>query len=308
MSDPAYTVVKASARKGGLLTREQLLELSYSKDLKELAGRLKERMPEFEASALTAKVFEDALYGAYIAEVEEFMRISDKVSKTLGFFKREVEDTSKAESLKSILSGNLPEKQKEELLSRLKAGGLGREIEEASNAFSKYGILGLVDVIFAKHRLLDLCEDLVRSGGEAMSGLADFLKMKVDYFNVITIIRGIKNGVPQEALQDLLIYQFGSLSEERIKEAIKQGEAEKAANFIMSFMPSKGAGARDLEKRYEESLSKVAQRAYYRNYSNLAAVFAYLELKLRETKNLIRLANIIERGLDPKRSLQEFIY
>ncbi|RWX72938.1 MAG: H(+)-transporting two-sector ATPase [Candidatus Methanosuratincola subterraneus] len=308
MSDPVYTVVKASARKGRLLTREEFLELSYSKDLKELANKLKERVPTLEAPALSAKALEASLYSAYLAEVDEFTKTSDRLKKALSFFKREVTDTERAETLKSALAGNLPEKQREEPLIRLKAEGFDREVEASSKAFMKYRIPGLVDVAFARQRILDLCEDIGKLGREARTGLTDFVKTKVDYFNSMTIIRGLKNGVPPAAISELLIYQLGSIPDEKLNEATKQGASEKAAAFLLSTLSSKGSGARDLERLYEERLGKNAERAYYRNYSNLAAVFSYLELKLRETKNLIRLANIIEREMDPKKSVQEFIY
>ncbi|MEM4656964.1 MAG: V-type ATPase subunit [Candidatus Methanosuratincola sp.] len=308
MSDPVYTVVKASARKGRLLTREQFLELSYSKDLKELANKLKERVPTLESPALSAKALEGELFSAYLAEVDEFIKTSDKLTKVLSFFKREVTDTKKAEILKTALAENLPDKQKEDLFLSLKSEGFEREVEAASRVFMKYRVPGLVDAVFAKQRILDLTEDVGELGREARSGLIDFIKTKVDYFNSITIIRGIKNEVPTGAIRDLLIYQLGNIPEEKLSEATKQGDAEKAAAFLLSILSSKGTAARDLEKLYEEKLVKNAERAYYRNYSNLAAVFSYFELKLRETKNLIRLANIIERGMDPKRSVQEFIY
>ncbi|MEN3034700.1 MAG: V-type ATPase subunit [Candidatus Methanosuratincola sp.] len=308
MSDPVYTVVKASARKGRLLTREQFLELSYSKDLKEFANKLKEKVPTLEAPALSAKALEAALYSAYLAEVDEFIKTTDRLEKALRFFKREITDTERAEILKSALAGKLPEKQREDSIMMLRAEGFDREVETSSKVFMKYRIPGLVDVVFARQRILDLCEDLGKLGREARSGLTDFMKTKVDYFNSITILRGIKNGIPPAAIGELLIYQFGSVPYERLNEATKQGDSEKAAAFLLSVLPSKGSGARDLERLYEEKLGKNAERAYYRNYSNLAAVFSYLELKLRETKNLIRLANIIEREMDPKKSVQEFIY
>ncbi|MEN3006203.1 MAG: V-type ATPase subunit [Candidatus Methanosuratincola petrocarbonis] len=308
MSDPVYTVVKASARKGRLLTREQFLELSYSKDLKELANKLKDRVPTLEAPALDAKALEGALYGAYLAEVDEFTKTSDKLTKALSFFKREVTDTEKAEILKSALAEILPDKQKEDIFTRLKSEGFDREVETSSRVFTQYRIPGLVDVVFARQRIIDLYEDVGKLGREARSGLIDFMKTKVDYFNSVTIIRGLKNGVPPGAIGELLISRLGSISDEKLNEATKQGDSEKAAAFLLSILSSKGTGARDLEKLYEEKLGKNAERTYYRNYSNLAAVFSYLELKLRETKNLIRLVNIIERGMDPKRSVQEFIY
>ncbi len=202
----------------------------------------------------------------------------------------------------------MPDKQKEELVLKLKAEGFDREVETSSSIFMRYKIPGLVDAAFAKHRILDLCEDVGKLSREARSGLSDFIKTIIDYFNSITIIRGIRNGVPPGAISELLIYQLGSIPDEKLDEAPKQVDAENAASFLLSILSSKGTGARDLEKFYEDKLSKNAERAYYRNYSNLAAVFSYLELKLRETKNLIRLANIIERGMDPKRSVQEFIY
>ncbi|MCQ5377717.1 MAG: V-type ATPase subunit, partial [Candidatus Methanomethylicia archaeon] len=68
----------------------------------------------------------------------------------------------------------------------------------------------------------------------------------------------------------------------------------------------KAEGLRDIERIYEKRIFKNLQRIYYAGYVEAGSVIGYLELKLTEVKNLIRIANAIERGIDPKRALQDF--
>lgn len=311
MSDPAYIVVKASARKSRLLTPEQIAEISSSKDLKELINRLKERVPGIDASKASASDFEEAVFGGYTAEIQEFIKSSPKLSEVLSFFTREVTDLEKAELLKKALAGaqmSKALKPNEDTFQKLKDEGYGKEVEEAKALFEKYGIPGIIDSVFSKHRLLGLCEAAGKIGREGRAGLKDFLAAKVDFYNIMTIIRGIRNGVPAKAIEELLIRGRGSFPEDLLDAAARQTDPEGALKVLSEAIPLKTAGVRELEKNYEVALGKMAERAYYRNYTNLGAVLAYLELKLREAKNLTRIANIIERGIEPKRGLQEFIY
>jgi len=47
---------------------------------------------------------------------------------------------------------------------------------------------------------------------------------------------------------------------------------------------------------------------YYSNYISLGAIVGYLELKLREVRDLVRIANAVSRGLEPRRIAQDFIF
>jgi len=49
------------------------------------------------------------------------------------------------------------------------------------------------------------------------------------------------------------------------------------------------------------------QSAYYNGYVEAGAVLSYLELKSNEVKNLIRIANAIERGVDQKTLIQSYL-
>ncbi|MDI9644662.1 MAG: V-type ATPase subunit [Candidatus Verstraetearchaeota archaeon] len=312
MTDTTYTIVKAAARKGRILTADQFSELASAKDLKELANRLRERVPGIDAATATIKDFEGAVYKNFLEEVDDFIKASPKFAGLFSLFKREVTDLEKADLVKAILAKSTGEQPpggaKSEELAKLSAEGYEEEVEEAAKMYEEYKLLGLVDVVFERQRLLRLWKEAKKAGREARGGIRDFLVAKVDFFNVITILRGIKNGIPAVALERMLIYRLGSIPDEELKGALRQGELEKVIKALSEAGVLGGASPRELEKGYESILGKISERAYYRNYTNLGAVMAYLELKLREARNLVRIANILDRSLEAKKVLQEFVY
>jgi len=105
-----------------------------------------------------------------------------------------------------------------------------------------------------------------------------------------------------------LICDGGSVKSQILKEAVKQPTIEKALTLIEGRGLPKVESARDLERYYEQKISRLMPKAYYNGYTEVGAILGYLELKLREIKDIIRIANAISRGLEPKRIAQEFIF
>jgi vacuolar-type H+-ATPase subunit C/Vma6 len=147
----------------------------------------------------------------------------------------------------------------------------------------------------------------VKKMGRAAKGLEPYVKLKVDLFNVVTILRGVKNNIDPKAIEELLIFGEGSIRKDRLKEAVKSGSTQKALAYFESIGLPKADSARDLEKAYEKMMAKNNDRTYYKGYVEIGAVIGYLELKLEEITKLIRIANTVERGIDAKRAIQEFI-
>jgi len=317
LPDLTYAVVKASARKGGLLSDQQFVELSSSRDLKDFVNRVKERYPVLVLNVTpTEKEIEDLLLRSFRDEVDEFIKYCAGASLILQLIKREVEEVEEAKIMKRYLEGLVSERQDgapkklsmEGVPGQLSARGFDPEVEEARRIFEKYRVPGLVDSVFARYRILKMLKAAKRLKGDVAAGLGEYLRLKVDVFNIVTILRGIRNGIDRKALEEVLILGEGSLSKEVMRGALKAADEEKALALLEGAGLSKVEGARALERAYEMKIAKMLNRTYYGGYINMGAIVGYLELRLREVRNLVRIANAVSRGIEPKRIAQDFIF
>lgn len=90
--DPTYAVVRASARKGQLLSDQQLIDLTSSRDLKDFLNRVKERYPVLALNVTPPlKEVEDLLLKVFRDEVDEFIKMCPDMSPMLQLIKREIE-------------------------------------------------------------------------------------------------------------------------------------------------------------------------------------------------------------------------
>ncbi len=306
MADTAYAVVKASARKGDLLTDQQMIDLASSKDLGELVNKLKDRYSELLkiVGSPTLEAMEKSVSESFCNEVEDFIKVFPKARNILKLIRQELEE---GRAVKILVDGLMEGKKKgySDIVVKLKQMGFDEEIKEGEKVFDKYGVPGLVASVFARFRILKLMKFLRSYGGEVSDALAEHVSLKVDEFNLSTLLRGIKNGIRRDALEELVIISGGSLRSRLIKEAAKAPDLKKA--LLTLGMSAYQEDPRSLERSIEKKIRSALTRAYYGNYTDLGAVVGYLELKKLEVINIIRIASCISRGIEPSRVVQDFI-
>ena len=309
--DITSAVIKASARKGTLLTDQQLIDLAPSKDLKDLLNRVKERYPNLSSVALTPKAIEEGFLDCYRQEISEFQKAAPDISMILSIVWREVDEWEAVDLLKTQLGIMAPigeKRTRDDITALLNVMGFSIESKKATLIYEKYKVPALIDSAFARQRIVDLSASLARLGGSTEEKMKEYLNYKIDVFNLDLLMRGLKNDIDREALSELLICDGGSVKSQILKEAVKQPTIEKALTLIEGRGLPKVESARDLERYYEQKISRLMPKAYYNGYTEVGAILGYLELKLREIKDIIRIANAISRGLEPKRIAQEFIF
>lgn len=313
MYDFIYAGVRASAKKGNLLNHQQLMDLTSAKDLKDLVNRLKDKYPALATKAMPSiEEFEELLLKSFRDEVDEFIGAAPKASHLLRLVKREADEGEAIELLKLHLNILKPEDVeghrragKEDALGQLNAKGFGPEVAEATRIYEKYKIPGLIDVVFERNRILAMFSTGKDVG--TTRGLSYYLRYKVDVFNTTLILRGIKNGVDRKAIEELLIQRSGSIDPGKLSDALKQSDVEKALTFLEGIGISKAESGRMVEKAYEKRIPSMMTHVHYRGYLDVGAVLGYLELRFAEIKNLIRIANAINRKMDPKALAPELI-
>jgi len=289
------------------------MELASSKDLRDLVNRLKDHYPVLVSKlTLSVEELEELLLESFRGEADEFISAAPKAAHLLRLVKRESEEQDAIELLKQHLNILQPEDirghkkvGKEDAMNQLAARGFSKEADDATHIYEKYKIPGLIDVVFERDRILAMFRAEKEVG--AMSGVGAYLKYKVDVFNTTLVLRGIRNGIDRKALEELLIPRGGGIDVTTLSNALKQSDVEKAVTFLESVGVSKVESARMVERAYEEKIPKMMTHVHYRGYLDIGAVLGYLELKLAEIRNVTRIANGVNRKLDPKVFTQDLI-
>jgi vacuolar-type H+-ATPase subunit C/Vma6 len=314
LTDLVFGAVKASSRKGKLFTNQQVVDLVGSRDLKDLQNRIKERYPSLAASAPSLKGIEEGLARSYKDEVDEFIKATPELEPALRMAQREVGESEAIEALKTRLGIVTPDSKpgerrlaKDEASAQSALKGFDKEVQAATAIYEKYKVPGLINAAFARQRILNLTDPDFGMPKEALDELGEYSRLKTDVFNSDIILRGIKNGIDRRALMELTIHG-GGIQRKLLMEAAKQTEIKKAMALLETAGLPKVDSPRALERYYESKVSKMMSRAYYDGYLGAGSIMGYLELKYREIRNIMRIANAISLGIDPKRTLQDFIF
>ncbi len=313
LTDLVFGAVKASSRKGKLFTEQQIIDLVGSRDLKDLQNRIKERYPLLAAATPSLKGIEEGLIKSYKDEIDRFIKATPDLEPALRMAQREVDEYRAIETLKSRVGifatdskgGERRPLKEDAAQSALK--GFEREVEEATEIYEKYKVPGLIDAVFARQRIRNLFSTDAGMTKDVLEELGEYARLKADVFNISVLLRGIKNGIDRKALMEMVL-PGGGISWKLLQEAAKQAEIKKAMTLLEVAGLPKTDSPRALERFYESRISKMMNRAYYDGYLGAGAIMGYLELKYREIRNIMRIANAISLGIDPKRAVQDFIF
>jgi vacuolar-type H+-ATPase subunit C/Vma6 len=314
LTDLVFGAVKASSRKGKLFTNQQIVDLVGSRDLKDLQNRIKERYPLLAAATPSLKGIEEDLIRSYKDEVNEFIKATPDLEPALRMAQREVDEFEAIETLKSRLGIIAPDSAvgerrlgKGEAAAQFALKGFAQEAQRATEIYEKYKVPGLIDAAFARQRILNLSSPDSGMAKDILEELEEYTRLKIDVFNIDILLRGIKNGIDRKALMEMTL-PGGGIQWKLLQEAAKQTEIKKAMALVEAAGLPKADSPRALERYYESKISSMMSRAYYDGYLGAGAIMGYLELKYREVRNIIRIANAINLGIDPKRTMQDFIF
>lgn len=314
LPDFTYAAVKASGRKGKLLTSQQIMELASQKDLKDIINRIKPAYPDFANASPSIVEFETILKDSLFKEIDEFVKVSPEATDIFMLIKREAQEGEAVELMKWHL-GILTDAQvitplkklgKQDVVKMLKRIGYEAEVDEATRLFAKHQIPALLESVFLRGRLLKLSA-MVKGMKDAGEPLLGYIKQKVDMYNVVTVLRGLKNNIDAKAIEEVLIPNEGSFRKAELREALKAGTQAKALAYFESKGAPKAESPRELEREYEKRIASSLESMYYKGYGEFGAILGYLELKFNEISNIIRVANAVERGVDLKSLSQSYL-
>ena len=336
-SKNVYASVKSYSKRGKLLKKEDFQTLAESRDLDELMTRIKntvyaDAVAEVE-KPYTSQNIESALrshladihYGisktagggildAYylkfiISNLKQILK-----GKVLGKSQEEIEThiNLHAEELikqRDIVIKALVAKDLEETVANLSQTEFGEDIAKAAALYADKKSLQIFDTYFDKILMSRLVKAL-KSGDIDASKL---VSMDIDFYNILSVIRGKFWGLDEQQIQDLIIIQspaakelllrmmsvgtirdaFNELSNTKYRDLIPQSENELDA--IAEF-----------ERSFELAIYQSSLNSFTKMFS-LATTVGITKLTAFEVRNLAAIAYAVEQKIPTETTMSKLI-
>jgi len=338
-SKNVYASVKAYSKRGKLLTRSDFQTLAESRDLEELMTRIKntvygDAVVEVQKpysslsieSALRSKLADihysiaktsgnsGVLDAYYMKFIVSNLKLILK-GKVLGKSQEEIEALVNlhAEELikqRDVVIKALVAKDFEEAVASLNSVQFGEEIVKAAALYNEKKNVQVFDTYFDKILFQHLAG--------AMKNYADkdatkIVAMDIDFYNILSVIRGKFWGLQEEQIQDLIISTspparellgrmmtaatirdaFNELSNTKYKELIPQVENELDA--IAEF-----------ERSFEILIYKTSINSFTKMFS-FATIVGITKLTSFEVRNLAAIAFAVEQKIPTETTMSKLI-
>jgi V/A-type H+-transporting ATPase subunit C len=338
-SKNVYASVKAYSKRGKLLTKSDFQTLAESRDLEELMTRIKntvygEAVADVQKpysslnieSALRSKLADihysiaktsgnsGVLDAYYMKFIVSNLKLILK-GKILGKSQEEIEThvNLHAEELikqRDVVVKALVAKDFEEAVASLNSVQFGDEIVKAAALYNEKKNVQVFDTYFDKI--------LFQYLAGAMKNYADkdatkLVAMDIDFYNILSVIRGKFWGLQEDQIQDLIISTspparellgrmmaaatirdaFNELSSTKYKELVPQVENELDA--IAEF-----------ERAFEILIYKTAIRSFTKMFS-FATIVGITKLTSFEVRNLAAIAFAVEQKIPTETTMSKLI-
>ena len=337
-SKNVYASVKSYSKRGKLLKKADFQTLAESRDLDELMTRIKntvygEAVAEVE-KPYTSLGIESALKSHLadihytIAKTAGESRILDAYylkfiisnlkqilkGKALGKSQEEIEThiNLHAEELikqRDIVVKALVAKDLEETVASLSQVEFGEEIAKAAALYADKKNIQIFDTYFDKILYLRLVKAL-KSGDIDASRL---IGMDIDFYNILSVIRGKFWGLDEQQIQDLIVIQspaakellarmiaagsirdaFSELANTKYKDLVPQNENEIDA--IAEF-----------ERSFEIAIYQASINSFTKMFS-LATTVGITKLTAFEVRNLAAIAYAVEQKIPTEITMSKLI-
>jgi V/A-type H+-transporting ATPase subunit C len=333
-----YAGVKSYSIKGKLLTKKDFQTLSESRDLDELVTRLKntsyvdaiskvqkpfsaqkielalrDMQTDLHHMMMQASGGSNVMFAYYLRFILRNLKIILK-GKILGRTQGEIESALSLhpEELikeRDIVLKALIAKDIEEAVSVLKAIGIGDEVEKAYSLYNERKQIQMFDLYFDKSFYENLSR-MVKSSGEF--SLHSLCGMEIDFYNIMSILRGKFWNLDENQLQHLIVSNASSESKEIFTRMISADSIKSALNELL------GTHYKDLIPQDENDMIAKFEHAFERRiYDTMNAQFvrifgfstviAIVRLLDYEIRNLSSIAFGVEQGIPSQAVMDRII-
>ena len=330
MGKNVYASVKSYSQRGKLLKKADLQTLAESRDLEELMTRIKNTIYGDAISDVqkpyTSQSIESELRG-HLAGVHY------SIAKTAG--DSDILDAYYMKfiisNLKQILKGKVLEKSQEEIethinlhaeelikqrdviikalvskdleetVASLNSVQFGDEISKAASLYNETKNLQVFDTYFDKI--------LYQQLGRALKNTRDrevikLVGMDVDFYNLLSVIRGKFWGLDDSQIEDLIVSQTPSIPKEllqrmmasaTIRDAFAELSNTKYKNLIPDVENELDAVAQ-FERSFEMAIYNSSARSFTKMFS-FATIIGITKLTAFEVRNLAAIAYAVEQKI-----------
>jgi len=338
-SKNVYASVKSYSKRGKLLKKSDFQTLAESRDLDELMTRIKNTIYGDSVADVqkpyTSQGIESALR-SHLADIHYsiaktsgnsgvldayYMKfiISNLKSilkgKVLGKSQEEIEThvNLHAEELikqRDIVIKALVAKDLEETVASLNSVEFGEEIAKAASLYNEKKNIQIFDTYFDKilyQHLAGAMKNYIDKDATKLVG------MDIDFYNILSVIRGKFWGLQEEQIQDLIVSQTPTarellgrmISAATIRDAFNELSNTKYKNLIPQTENELDAIA-EFERAFEMAIYQTALRSFTKMFS-FATIVGITKLTAFEVRNLAAIAFAVEQKIPTEITMSKLI-
>ena len=338
-SKNVYASVKSYSKRGKLLKKSDFQTLAESRDLDELMTRIKNTIYGDSVADVqkpyTSQGIESALR-SHLADIHYsiaktsgnsgvldayYMKfiISNLKSilkgKVLGKSQEEIEThvNLHAEELikqRDVVIKALVAKDLEETVASLNSVEFGEEIAKAASLYNEKKNIQIFDTYFDKilyQHLAGAMKNYIDKDATKLVG------MDIDFYNILSVIRGKFWGLQEEQIQDLIVSQTPTarellgrmISAATIRDAFNELSNTKYKNLIPQTENELDAIA-EFERAFEMAIYQTALRSFTKMFS-FATIVGITKLTAFEVRNLAAIAFAVEQKISTEITMSKLI-
>ncbi|HET9009763.1 MAG TPA: V-type ATPase subunit [Nitrosarchaeum sp.] len=339
-SKNVYASVKSYSQRGKLLKKSDYQTLAESRDLEELMTRIKntiygDSVTDVQKpytshrieSALRAHLADthysiartagdsDILDAYYMKFIISNLKLILK-GKVLGKSQEEIETNINlhAEELikqRDVIIKALVSKGLEEAVASLNSIQFGEEIAKAAALYNEKKNIQIFDTYFDKILYQHLGHALKNSRDRDVIKLVG---MDIDFYNILSVIRGKFWGLEEAQIQDLIVTQTPTVPRELLGRMMTAATVRDAFNELSntkykSLIPqteNELDAVSQFERAFEMSLYHASVRSFTKMFS-FATIIGITKLTAFEVRNLAAIAFAVEQKIPTEITMSKLI-
>lgn len=339
-SQKIFSSVKSFSQRGRLLTKTELQTLAESRDLEELLTRIKNTKYADSVSKLqrplTAGKIESALRNEladihysiaktagesdvldayYLKFVLSNLKIILK-GKALGKSQEEIEPNLNlhAEELinrRDVILKALVAKDLEEAVASLGGIEFGDEVVKAVAIYNDKKNIQVFDVFLDKILYQQLGKAIRNARDRDLMRLAG---MDIDFYNILSIIRGKFWGLDEEQIKNLIVTHTPSIPKDLLgkmmsADSVKGVFDELATTRYGGLVPqteNEIEAISEFERAFEMAIYKAVNRSFSKMFS-FSTIVGITKLIAYEVRNIAAIAFAVEQKISPQTTMSRLI-
>ena len=339
-SQKVFASVKSYSKRGRLLPKSEFQTLAESRDLDELMTRIKNTSYSDAVSKIskpfTSEKIESALR-SHLADIHYSISKTGGGSKVLEAFylkfiitnlklilkgrvlgksQEEIEPKLNlhAEELikqRDIVLKALVAKDLEETVSSLNSTVFGEDIAKAVALYNDKKNIQIFDTYFDKILIQQLSSSLRISGDK---DLAKPVGMNIDFYNLLSILRGKFWGLDEQQIQDLIVSSTSGAPKDLLgrmvaSESVKDALSELTSTTYKDLVPQTENdidAISEFERAFEMAIYKGAKNTFTKMFSTATSVGITL-LTSYEVRNLSSIAFAVEQKISSQTTMSKII-